>query len=740
MRIFRMKPNISAILSRCDSKEEKKFISHVANSCFKRFMNISKMEKEIHTQLTKSEINLQSKILGDFIHSLSSTPRGEEIARDMFVASARSIQKIDVEAALSFSEKLIDKIYSVAVIRRMIGLYLSRGDIKRANQLLETLPEDQWNHGTKKRIEEKLKLNASILAEKSDESKFFNILKPIKRDKSFPDLNVACLLDRFSFDCFSYEMNLIPVSKSNWRSILSRPDIDFFLAESIWSGHDGGWQFAMSSFDTAAGNQLKQLLSFCKEEGVKTIFWNKEDPVNYDSFIDVAKQFDYIFTSDSGQIPKYIHECGHDNVYSLPFAAQPIIHNPIRNNLPSHDVGFAGSWYIREHGNRKRDTKLLLDAASSHGLHIFDRFYGTDNRNKFPEEYNDFIKGSLSYKETCMAYRVYKLFLNVNSVSDSPTMFSRRVFEVLASASTLVSSPSRGMEEMLGDCLVVVDDHQIASETINNLLSDDFARKSIAHRGYREVMNNHTYFHRLKEIFSVSGINYANHESLLVSCICVSNRPHLIDDVIQKFDLQTYANKELVILLEADDAIFQNISDKIDKRDDIMLHRASEKEILGALFNRGVNLSHGEYIAKWDDDDLYGPEYLSDSLLGFKYSSASVVGKLESFMFHEGTNSLYTRFENKAFRYQQLILGPTIIAKRKVFDSIRFQERSRGEDTNFLKDCLKSGLKIFATDPYNFIYWRSADKTKHTWQPDDDELLKNAKKISSGLSTSEVFI
>ena len=107
MRIFRMKPNISAILSRCDSKEEKKFISHVANSCFKRFMNISKMEKEIHTQLTKSEINLQSKILGDFIHSLSSTPRGEEIARDMYVASARSIQKIDVEAALSFSEKLL---------------------------------------------------------------------------------------------------------------------------------------------------------------------------------------------------------------------------------------------------------------------------------------------------------------------------------------------------------------------------------------------------------------------------------------------------------------------------------------------------------------------------------------------------------------------------------------------------------------------------------------------------------
>ena len=86
-------------------------------------------------------------------------------------------------------------------------------------------------------------------------------------------------------------------------------------------------------------------------------------------------------------------DTGNPRVFALPFAAQPIIHNPIRNTLPEYDVSFAGSWYVREHGNRKKDTKLLVDAASNFDLHIYDRFYNTQNRNKFPAEYDDFIKG-----------------------------------------------------------------------------------------------------------------------------------------------------------------------------------------------------------------------------------------------------------------------------------------------------------------------------------------------------------
>jgi len=740
MRIFRRKPDISGLIPEKIHDGQGEFVVELMRSCFKRLMNINKMEKEISSLLKSDEIQAQSKALGQLIEYLNSAQRGEEIAKNMYIAGVRALQKLDISEALAFAESLNGTINAVAAIRRMIGMYLLREDVERAIELLNQLPNDEWSVGTKKKIDAMIELRKSLLAEESDESKFFNILKQVDRPPIFQDVKMACLLDRFSFDCFSHEIELIPVSKSNWKSVLSRPDINYFLAESIWSGHDGGWQFAMSSFDTAAGDQLKKLLGFCKEEGIQSIFWNKEDPVNYDSFIEVAKHFDYIFTSDSACISKYKGDCYHDNVFSLTFAAQPIIHNPIRNSLPSHDVGFAGSWYIRDHGNRKRDTKILIDAASNYGLHIFDRFYGTDNRNRFPEEYNDFVKGSLTYKETCMAYRVYKIFLNVNSVDCSPTMFSRRVFEILASATALVSTQSVGMQEMLPECISVVTDYSSAKYEIDRLLNNEFERNLMAFRGYREVMNNHTYSNRLREIFTKVGIDFGTKPKPMISCICVSNRPHLIEDILDKFDLQTYQNKELILVIEADDDSFSQIKQLTKERKDIILQRAFEHEILGALLNKGVELSRGDYVAKWDDDDLYGPEYLSDSMLAFNYSSADVVGKLESYMYHQGTDSMYLRFENKRFRYQHLILGPTIIARRSVFDVVQFQERSVSEDTNFLKDCVKSKFKIFATDPYNFVYWRAADKSKHTWQPEDDELLRNTRKVTQGLSTDEVFI
>ena len=740
MRIFRRAPNLKNIMVDLDFKKESKFVNSIIAKCMKRFMNITKLESVIFEYLEKENIDVQTAILIKLIRYIHNQPNGKEISNDMFVASLRAVQRIDISESLVLGESLKNDFFSIAVYRRMIGLYISINRLDRAKELLDAIPNSEWSNKNREKIESLEKLNQRILDESNEQSKFFNLIKPVNKPRRFNNITMACLFDRFTYDCLSREMNLLPINKSNWKTILSRPEIKYFFAESIWSGHDGGWKFAMSSFNTAAGSQLKEVLKYCKDNQIITIFWNKEDPVNYEAFIEVAKNFDYILTSDENTIEKYKEDCPNSIISSLAFAAQPLIHNPIRNSLPEHDICFAGSWYVREHGRRKEHTRLLIDASSKYGLHIFDRFHGTDNRNRFPSEYDDFVKGSLSYKETCMAYRAYKIFLNINSVDKSPTMFSRRVFEILASSTALVSTPSEGMEVILGDCIKVVNTKEQARNVIDELLENNYLRQRIAHLGYREVMNNHTYTHRLDKIFNTVGIETAKHEEQLVSCICVSNRPHLINDILSKFDSQNYVYKELILVLEASDESYADIENKLSNRNDVTVNRAYSHEILGALFNRGVEISKGLYIAKWDDDDLYGQNYLSDSLLAFNYSSASIVGKLESYMYHQGTDKLYLRFSNKRHRYQQLILGPTIIAKREVFDKVKFQERSSGEDTNFLKDSMDAGFTILATDPYNFIYWRSSNVKDHTWQPETDQLLKNTIEISSGLSTDEVFI
>ena len=74
--------------------------------------------------------------------------------------------------------------------------------------------------------------------------------------------------------------------------------------ESFVKRGNDEWRFAMSSNDSPMGEQLNKLIKYVKDRGLKTVFWNKEDPINYDIFIQSAKKFDYIFTSDSEHNPK----------------------------------------------------------------------------------------------------------------------------------------------------------------------------------------------------------------------------------------------------------------------------------------------------------------------------------------------------------------------------------------------------------------------------------------------------
>ncbi|MDK6269450.1 glycosyltransferase, partial [Lactobacillus mulieris] len=61
-----------------------------------------------------------------------------------------------------------------------------------------------------------------------------------------------------------------------------------------------------------------------------------------------------------------------------------------------------------------------------------------------------------SYPEMCQAYKAHPIHLNGNSVVDSPSMFSRRVVEITASGSTVLSSAGRGVDETLAGTVPTV--------------------------------------------------------------------------------------------------------------------------------------------------------------------------------------------------------------------------------------------------------------------------------------------
>ena len=312
---------------------------------------------------------------------------------------------------------------------------------------------------------------------------------------------VIGIMDEFTTGCFEQELNLIQPRPDNWYALAEKYQPEIFFIESAWKGNHGSWQYRVGDYANKPGQEVAQICGYARQKGIPTVFWNKEDPVHHDKFMCSARLVYHIFTTDANMRESYQAKTGNPNVHALPFAAQPGLHKPAPLAGRKQRACFAGSWYGNRHAERGEAMQWLLQAANRHGLDIYDRNHGT-GIFPFPEEYQAGIRGSLPYEALCEEYRRYRVFLNVNSVTDSPTMFARRVFELMACGTPVVSTYARGIEELFeSDAVWMVRSESEANEALHTLMTDDkeWRRRSLA--GIREVFSSHTYAHRLNQVF-----------------------------------------------------------------------------------------------------------------------------------------------------------------------------------------------------------------------------------------------
>lgn len=76
-------------------------------------------------------------------------------------------------------------------------------------------------------------------------------------------------------------------------------------------------------------------------------------------------------------------------------------------------------------------------------------------------------------------------------------------------------------------------------------------------------------------------------------------------------------------------------------------------------------------------------------------------------------------------RNSRMVMGPTITARREVFEANPFEPVNRGEDTAFLKSVTAAGGSIYAADRFNFCQMRQSDG--HTWDVTDEELAASGE-------------
>lgn len=560
---------------------------------------------------------------------------------------------------------------------------------------------------------------------------------------------MAVILDEFTRSCLAHEWDLVLLDRKDWREQIARAKPAFLFVESAWRGNDAKWSYAFTRFEASPGDALYDLILHCRRIGLPTVYWGKEDPPNFDVFAGAAREFDYIFTTDAGCIDRYKAACGHDRVYALPFAAQPVLHNPAgRHDLFHRQVAFAGSWHNHKHEQRARHLSALFDAALDLGLSltIFDRFSGTKvqstGKHTFPSAYAKYVHDGLPYDRVLSAYRAYGIFLNVNSVEDSPTMFSRRVFELLACGVNIVSSPSTGMAQMLPGTVSIAGRREEARQALAALIADPVAARRRAHLGYRVVMREHTYAHRAFEVVSrvVPPLAQPVVEPL-VSVILTTNRPERLGRALDSYRRQSHGNRELVLVLNSDAFRRDEVAASIEDLGQVKLFQFPEADTLAACLNRAIEVAEGQYWAKFDDDDEYGEEYLADALLPFRFTDASIVGKATYFARIADESVLYLRRPGREHRYVNFVCGGTLVADRGKTTDLRFDENlARGADTDLLRRAAAAGHLLYSADPYNFVQIRALDPTRHTWNIDRNEYLRSCVKVADGDGAELVFI
>ncbi len=545
-----------------------------------------------------------------------------------------------------------------------------------------------------------------------------------------PQVTAGVILDDFSELALRYEWNHLAVTPDGWRSQLESADVDLLFVESAWNGNGGAWRLAMTG-EGSPSPELRSLVEWCRVQGVPTVFWNKEDPPNYDRFIETARLFDHVFTVDADRLDDYRRDLGHDRVALLPFGAQPRIHNPIRRGAGrTRDVAFAGSYFAEKHDVRREQMGWVLAPALDYGLDIFSRLAGGDGRYRFPRRYAGAVVGSLPYERMLGAYTAYRVFLNVNSVTASPTMCARRLFELSAAQTPVLSGPAASIESFFGDCVRVSHDADETERELRALLQHEEYRDRIGLLAHRRVFDEHLYEHRVATVLDAVGVERVA-RTRSISAIVPTMRPHRLDHVLELIGAQTHPDVELVVVahgFEPDEAALRRRARELGV-EHLVLVRAAPDLSLGACMNLGVEAASGRYVAKMDDDNLYAAHYLSDLVRAFDYTGASVVGKWAHYAHLTSTGATLLRFPEAEHRYVDLVQGGTLLLERDLAATLRFEDLPRRVATTFLEMVRRDGGRVYSADRFGFVSVRASTPDRHTWPISDLDLLARRGRI-----------
>jgi cellulose synthase/poly-beta-1,6-N-acetylglucosamine synthase-like glycosyltransferase len=212
----------------------------------------------------------------------------------------------------------------------------------------------------------------------------------------------------------------------------------------------------------------------------------------------------------------------------------------------------------------------------------------------------------------------------------------------------------------------------------------------------------------------------------VVSIICCTMRQNFMENVFQNYDNQVWMEKELIIILNKDDMDITKWKERAKQSQGVSVYQLPEETYLGECLNYGIDKAKYDFIAKFDDDDYYAPNYIKQSMKALKEMNADIVGKATIYMYFEASKSLAIHRPGRENKYITKLKGATLLFKKQIMEKVRFPKKNMGEDAIFVKQCKNQGFILYSTDRCNYACLRTSKSGHHTWGRSTEWLMERS--------------
>lgn len=322
---------------------------------------------------------------------------------------------------------------------------------------------------------------------------------------------------------------------------------------------------------------------------------------------------------------------------------------------------------------------------------------------------------------------------HVEDWTDPSADAAERAGELAAAAALgaviCIPAGDTALEDCLGSEL-----HGLMSDAERIRTADEHEREVLSIAMRRAALRDHSRRGRAGQVLSEAGVEAPLIPS--VSVLVATRRPHRLADVVATLGRQTYPRLEAVVGLHGTGFDSQQAEAQLAELPyPSRTVNVAEDRALGEVLNAALASAQGTLIAKFDDDDEYGPHHLWDLVLAAEFSGAASVGKASEYVYLAEADRTVRRFagfgERRIDPQRHSVAGGATLFQRDALDAARgWRAMNVGEDKEILRDIAAQSGTVYRTHGSGYLLMRHGHD--HTWAAADSYFLEQASDSRSG--------